>query len=584
MDRDDLALIHRYLNGDLEGADLRSFQDQVAASEEMRTALARMSSDEVLLSEVLSEQRAGRELDRSTPASEALPGRKRRPSSSRRWLGRSTASPWPWAVAAAAVLVGLAVLAALPRAESRRPRPAPPRVDEARVEAAVEERSRAERSRLEAERELAEIARHRKKLEDEAPKPGVAEPQREERRQEELGRARRIEAELQEFVRKLREGRPVVEVPGAVPETPPERPADPTEPKPRFEPVTEAAVALVTRVEGEAFLPAGGSRTPVRAGQDLLEGQGLDVPAKGLVEVTFRDRTRLEIRSETEIRELSAVPARGKRLFVAKGTVWADVNKQPPAQPMIFQTPHGEAKVVGTTLRLVVEAGATRLDVSEGKVLLTRKPDGKTVEVASGHFAVAATGVDPAPRPMPVDDVLLLPRQAQYVRANHGSWHVERDRGASTGFVWQGSALGSRPDLKNCSHLSFSFRADADKEYHVWIRGRTTGVKDPLTSDHLLLVVPESVVVPSPPGGASLGAHADYNGFSEHPGYWWGGGNDYPAPVDLPVRVRFSRSGLQTLKLYAWEGPMRVDAIWLTVTQKSRPDGAQHGPSKTGIK
>ena len=41
-----------------------------------------------------------------------------------------------------------------------------------------------------------------------------------------------------------------------------------------------------------------------------------------------------------------------------------------------------------------------------------------------------------------------------------------------------------------------------------------------------------------------------------------------------PVTVRSPKSGRQTIKLYAWESPVRIDAIWLSATQKTRPDDA----------
>ena len=77
--------------------------------------------------------------------------------------------------------------------------------------------------------------------------------------------------------------------------------------------------------------------------------------------------------------------------------------------------------------------------------------------------------------------------------------------------------------------------------------------------------------------------------YARYQGYWWGG-----ATKDVPVRtakgvrwegratdpfaVRFARSGRQTLRLHHYESPMRVDAIWLSATQKTRPAADRHGP------
>ena len=77
-------------------------------------------------------------------------------------------------------------------------------------------------------------------------------------------------------------------------------------------------------------------------------------------------------------------------MFVAKGVLSADIAKQDP--PMVFATPQGEARVLGTVLSLSV-ATETRLDVKEGKVRFT-KPDGKSIEVTADHYTLASPGSD----------------------------------------------------------------------------------------------------------------------------------------------------------------------------------------------
>jgi len=92
----------------------------------------------------------------------------------------------------------------------------------------------------------------------------------------------------------------------------------------------------------------------------------------------------------------------GKRLSLTQGTLRAVVAKQPIDHPMILQTPHGEAKVVGTTLRILIDsdpAKGTRLEVEEGKVELGDLA-GRTVSVESGHYAVAADGAGLVAKPI----------------------------------------------------------------------------------------------------------------------------------------------------------------------------------------
>jgi hypothetical protein len=77
---------------------------------------------------------------------------------------------------------------------------------------------------------------------------------------------------------------------------------------------------------------------------------------------------------------------------------------------MIFETPQGEARVVGTTLRLIVDTDprkGTQLEVEEGKVLL-KNLAGKSVPVESGHYAVAAAGAALVSKPVAVSFQLDL--------------------------------------------------------------------------------------------------------------------------------------------------------------------------------
>jgi hypothetical protein len=87
------------------------------------------------------------------------------------------------------------------------------------------------------------------------------------------------------------------------------------------------------------------------------------------------------------------------------------------------------------------------------------------------------------------------------------------------------------------------------------------------------------------------------NGYGHATGYWWIGGDaDFfdaqgnqvsPAAAvgekhgdESPTIVRFTKPGPQILRLYAYEAPVRIDAIWLSTTQRTRPDPGSRGPMK----
>lgn len=182
---------------------------------------------------------------------------------------------------------------------------------------------------------------------------------------------------------------------------PPPPPPAPPAPEPAAPPrptTTVAAIAELTSIEGEAELVRGDERLPAKAETALLEGDGLQLAPSGRAAFTYPDGTRVELRGGSAV---VLTTAAGKRVALAQGQLTARVAKQPAKEPMAFTTPQGEARVLGTTLRLGVGAG-TRLEVEEGKVCLTRSIDRKAVDVAGGYFAVAAPGVELVAQPIPM--------------------------------------------------------------------------------------------------------------------------------------------------------------------------------------
>ncbi|MBI3856037.1 MAG: FecR domain-containing protein [Planctomycetes bacterium] len=239
----------------------------------------------------------------------------------------------PFAIAAALLLGFLAILYfASSTAEAPGPvvQKKPPRPDPRVEMVQIQEESR------QAQKRLAEV---------QAPKPEQPKQKVEEER-------RQAVAELQRIEERRKEVEQVIE------RTAPEPPR----------PATAVAVATVQRAEGS---------------QVLLPGQEVSNAAT----IVYPDGTKVELGSETTVRD---VPGKGKGLFVAKGAITAEVVKQ--EQPMVFATPQGEARVLGTQLSLLV-ADSTRLDVKEGKVRFT-KPDGKSIDVTADHYTVAAPGAE----------------------------------------------------------------------------------------------------------------------------------------------------------------------------------------------
>jgi len=207
--------------------------------------------------------------------------------------------------------------------------------------------------------------------------------------------------------------KPLQETPVQVPQPfkIPERGPDPTPdvPAPSPSTTTVASLGTVERVEGT---------TSVREGQALLVGQ--TVETKGKVVLRMNDRTRLDLDEEASLR----IEDEGRRMFLARGTLTAEVAKQPKGSPLVFETPYGRATVLGTTLRLIVEREALRLEVLEGKVRLSGE-NAKTVDVAAGQFAVAGAGLELKAKPIP-DPRVTEGLRALYV-FEEGKGRVIRD-------------------------------------------------------------------------------------------------------------------------------------------------------------
>jgi len=196
--------------------------------------------------------------------------------------------------------------------------------------------------------------------------------------------------------------------PPPLPPPPPVVPAPKDEPKKVETPPAPAKEPRETRVTGIARIERAEGDVRLRLGDAAATGDQVlprmeiaTVGPKSRAVIRYLDGTSVEIGPESAVRDFAEGDGKGKTFFVAKGAVTAEVKKQPADRPMILTTPLGEAKVLGTTLRLKVdEKGATRLEVVEGKVRLTRLSDSKGVEVVTSHYAVTAGGVELVSRPI----------------------------------------------------------------------------------------------------------------------------------------------------------------------------------------
>lgn len=174
------------------------------------------------------------------------------------------------------------------------------------------------------------------------------------------------------------------------PPPPPAPPESRPAPPPRSQTV---GIARIERAEGTVLL----GKSPAPGGTEFAAGQTLETGAESKAVLVFLDKTRVELGPDSALTD-------GKSGLVVAGTIRADVTPQPKNKALIFVTPHAEAKVLGTSLKLVIDRDpkkGTLLEVEKGRVELKRLSDRKTVIVGAGQFAVAAAGTDLKVKPLP---------------------------------------------------------------------------------------------------------------------------------------------------------------------------------------
>ncbi len=137
-----------------------------------------------------------------------------------------------------------------------------------------------------------------------------------------------------------------------------------------------------------------GGQKRVEIGQVLAFGQEIYTVGHGEARLRYDDGTTVDVRPESNVQDRS--DARGLHLVLVSGSIGADIKKQPEGRPMLFETAHAVATILGTKIRLSSSTnpaiGAT-LDVDEGKVRFQRLSDKAAADVEAGQSVTASTSV-----------------------------------------------------------------------------------------------------------------------------------------------------------------------------------------------
>jgi hypothetical protein len=156
------------------------------------------------------------------------------------------------------------------------------------------------------------------------------------------------------------------------------------------------------RGECLSSFPSSLAPRPSKIGDEVRAGTRIETGPGGRVTLAWVDhgiRVQLEANSSLDTRHATLC-------FLARGGLTVEVDPstnpgqvQKAGSPFTVQTPHARVEVTGTAFGVAVEPAGTRVEVTKGRVRLTRLADGASVEVPAGHVATAAGGTPLEARP-----------------------------------------------------------------------------------------------------------------------------------------------------------------------------------------
>lgn len=374
---------------------------------------------------------------------------------------------------------------------------------------------------------------------------------------------------------------------------------------------TQGRLASVEK-NGSHIVLRGTQRLPAVANMELQDGDRIltaapistSTPPMTAVSITLFSGAEIELATASEL-ELNGV----ERLKLTRGLLFAEVDlgntAGKPEKPytLLFETPHANVNVMGTRFDLSSNALEARVRMEEGAIVFSNAKGSQSVK-GGMESAARASGVPEEPahvawnkiwrgKKAPLNDptleILLTARNATALGRD---WKKLNDANTASGVALEALTTVNVPVLDGPFDYStaaeFIFDARAGVEYSLWIRGIALPSGDPMKHDAVIVQIAGATFKEpgdrNPNFGKSGRADsAHLNGFMHTAGYWWIGGDADPydngQPWDrTPYTVRFEKTGTHTLKLFAREVPIRVDAIWISSSQKTRPAASAAGP------
>jgi ferric-dicitrate binding protein FerR (iron transport regulator) len=153
------------------------------------------------------------------------------------------------------------------------------------------------------------------------------------------------------------------------------------------------AIARSENVSGEVRVISGCRVALVREGRLLHTGDELEaMDPSGAAVVVWTDGSRLSLPPGSRV-VLSQTEGE-KRITLLTGAFEATFSKQRPGECFMIVTPEGQAKVLGTTVKVVRGTSGTAISVVQGRVRVERTSDGAEADVSSRHEVLVSACKD----------------------------------------------------------------------------------------------------------------------------------------------------------------------------------------------
>jgi len=152
-------------------------------------------------------------------------------------------------------------------------------------------------------------------------------------------------------------------------------------------------IVEITSIQGDVqWTGDGGNVIDALENGRLLTGGTIETRSvNSFVELRFRDSSTLSISGGAV---LTLADDGQKKLYLRSGILSADVKKQQEQYPMVVVTPAARLEVLGTRFDVMANPAQSKISVRQGLVRAVRMSDGKSVNVAGGHSAIASTEVE----------------------------------------------------------------------------------------------------------------------------------------------------------------------------------------------